>query len=75
MQNSVGEPYGLGEYIPHCCAGLGDQNALRECIEKMHLENALMRDDDGDDDDRVDGDDDDDEGEATDDDNCIDERW
>ena len=26
MQNSVGEPRGLGDYNPHCCAGLGEQD-------------------------------------------------
>ena len=31
MQNSVGETHGLGDYNPHYCAGMGEQNASREC--------------------------------------------
>ena len=31
MQNSVGGTHGLGDYNPHYCAGMGEQNASREC--------------------------------------------
>ena len=32
MQNSVREAYGLGDSNAHCGTGLGERNALRECI-------------------------------------------